>query len=72
MDALSCLAHLGPEGEDLPAAAVALQADSLEVLGESPVQSWETLVRAGLDGLGSPGRQKIKPGGSFDDHQIIS
>ena len=54
MDALSRLANVGPEGEDLPSAVIDLQADLVEVLGESPVQSWEALVRAGLDGLGSP------------------
>jgi hypothetical protein len=47
MDALSRLAHLGPE--DAAGGLVSdLRANLLAILGELPVRSWEALVRGGL------------------------
>jgi len=47
MDALSRLANLRPQDEQ-PESVRDLQANLIEILGESPVRSWEALVRGGL------------------------
>lgn len=50
MDALTRLAHLRPAGE-VPSPAISnLQANLLTILAQSPIQSWEALVRGGLNG----------------------
>jgi hypothetical protein len=48
MDALSRLANLRPQGEGVAPLVSDLQADLLAILGQSPLRSWEALVRGGL------------------------
>lgn len=48
-DILSRLANLCSENDTTSPPIVDLQNNLLEILGESPVQSWEALVRSGLD-----------------------
>ena len=48
MDALNRLANLGPQDEEVEPLISHLQANIPAILRESPMQSWETLVRGGL------------------------
>ncbi len=48
MDALARLANIRAEGDKLPPVIADLQANLRDILGESPVQCWEALVRAGV------------------------
>jgi hypothetical protein len=48
MDALNRLAYLGPQDEAMGPVISDLRANTLAILGESPVRSWEALVRGGL------------------------
>ena len=48
MDALNRLANLQPSDETAASLIKDLQANLLTTLKESPVQSWESLVRGGL------------------------
>ncbi len=48
MDALARLANTQPEGDKLPPLIAELQTNLRAILGESPVQCWEALVRVGV------------------------
>ena len=48
MDALARLAKIRPEGDKPLPPIAALQTNLRDILGESPVQCWEALVRAGV------------------------
>jgi hypothetical protein len=48
MDALTRLANLRPTEETTPSVISDLQSELLSILGESPIQGWEALIRSGL------------------------
>ncbi|MEM7536885.1 MAG: HEAT repeat domain-containing protein, partial [Chloroflexota bacterium] len=50
MDALTRLANVGPTDNESAPIITELQENLLSILGESPVQCWEALVRGGLGG----------------------
>lgn len=49
MDALNRLANLRPDDEEVSPLVSDLQANLLAILGKSPMQCWEALVRGGLN-----------------------
>jgi hypothetical protein len=49
MDALNRLANLRPEDEEALPLVIDLQKNLPEILEGSPLQSWEALVRGGLN-----------------------